>query len=79
MNYYPRLPGSLNRGLLRPLALASARTSESHLFEGMVIGTLKRHQGMNRCGSIGRVRNHNQLRVKGMCYNLKKMLLRGAI
>jgi IS5 family transposase len=44
-----------------------------------VIGTLKRHYGMERCRYLGRVRNHNHFWLKGMCYNLKKMLvLQGA-
>ena len=44
-----------------------------------VIGTLKCRYGMERCRYIGRVRNHNHLWFKGMCYNLKKMLvLQGA-
>jgi IS5 family transposase len=127
--------------LLRRLALTSARTSESHLFEEMVIGdeaavfadgayakdarkaalrgrgvfcgiinrpwryraitaqqkrrnrfysrvrravervigTLKCRYGLERCRYIGKVRNHNHLWLKGMCYNLKKMLvLQGA-
>jgi IS5 family transposase len=127
--------------LLRRLALTSARTSESHLFERMVIGdeaavfadgayakdarkqalrgrgvfcgiinrpwryrpitekqkrrnkfysrvrravervigTLKRHYGMERCRYLGRRRNHNHFWLMGICYNLKKMLvLQGA-
>jgi IS5 family transposase len=128
-------------GLIRRLALTSARTSESNLFEGMVIGdeaavfadgayakdarqqglrgrgvfcgiinrpwryrpitekqkrrnkfysrvrravervigTLKRHYGMERCRYLGQRRNHNHLWLMGICYNLKKMLvLQGA-
>jgi IS5 family transposase len=128
-------------GLIRRLALTSARTSESNLFEGMVIGdeaavfadgayakdarkkalrgrgvfcgiinrpwryrpitaqqkrrnkfysqvrravervfgTLKRHYGMERCRYVGGVRNRCHFWLKGICYNLKKMLvLQGA-
>jgi IS5 family transposase len=44
-----------------------------------VIGTMKCRYGMERCRYLGRVRNHNHLWLKGMCYNLKKMLvLQGA-
>jgi IS5 family transposase len=44
-----------------------------------VIGTLKRHYAMERCRYLGRLRNHNHFWLKGMCYNLKKMLvLQGA-
>jgi IS5 family transposase len=44
-----------------------------------VIGTMKRHYGMERCRYLGRLRNHNHFWLKGMCYNLKKMLvLQGA-
>jgi IS5 family transposase len=44
-----------------------------------VIGTLKCRYGLERCRYLGRVRNHNHLWLKGMCYNLKKMLvLQGA-
>ncbi len=127
--------------LLRRLALTSARTSESQLFQGMVIGdeaavfadgayakdarkkalrgrgvfcgiinrpwryrpitekqkrrnkfysrvrravervigTLKRHYGMERCRYVGGVRNRCHFWLKGICYNLKKMLvLQGA-
>jgi IS5 family transposase len=128
-------------GLLRRLALTSARTSESHLFEGMVIGdeaavfadgayakdarkralrgrgvfcgiinrpwryrpiteqqkrrnkfyarvrravervigTLKCRYGLERCRYVGGVRNRCHLWLKGICYNLRKMLvLQGA-
>jgi IS5 family transposase len=131
-------PGS---GLIWHLALTSARTSESHLFEGMVIGdeaavfadgayakdarkrtlrgrgvfcgiinrpwryrpiteqqksrkkfyarvrravervigTLKRRYGLERCRYVGGVRNRCHLWLKGICYNLRKMLvLQGA-
>ena len=127
--------------LLRRLALTSARTSESHLFERMVIGdeaavfadgayakdarkqalrgrgvfcgiinrpwryraitaqqkrrnkfysrvrravervigTLKGHYGMDRCRYVGGVRNRCHFWLKGICYNLKKILvLQGA-
>ena len=127
--------------LLRRLALTSARTSESHLFERMVIGdeaavfadgayakdarkqalrgrgvfcgiinrpwryraitaqqkrrnkfysrvrravervigTLKRHYGMDRCRYVGGVRHRCHFWLKGICYNLKKILvLQGA-
>ena len=40
-----------------------------------VIGTLKCRYGMERCRYLGRVRNHNHFWLKGMCYNLKKMLM----
>jgi IS5 family transposase len=44
-----------------------------------VIGTLKCRYGLERCRYIGQVRNHNHLWLKGMCYNLRKMLvLQGA-
>jgi transposase, IS5 family len=44
-----------------------------------VIGTLKCRYGLERCRYLGRLRNHNHLWLKGMCYNLKKMLvLQGA-
>jgi IS5 family transposase len=44
-----------------------------------VIGTLKCRYGLARCRYIGKVRNHNHLWLKGMCYNLRKMLvLQGA-
>jgi IS5 family transposase len=44
-----------------------------------VIGTLKCRYGLERCRYIGKVRNHNHLWLKGMCYNLRKMLvLQGA-
>ena len=128
-------------GLIRRLALTSARTSESNLFEGMVIGdeaavfadgayakdarkkalrgrgvfcgiinrpwryrsiteqqkrrnkfysrirravervigTLKCRYGMDRCRYVGGVRNRCHLWLKGICYNLRKMLvLQGA-
>ena len=44
-----------------------------------VFGTLKRHYGMERCRYVGGVRNRCHFWLKGMCYNLKKMLvLQGA-
>ena len=44
-----------------------------------VIGTLKCRYGLARCRYLGLRRNHNHLWLKGMCYNLKKMLvLQGA-
>ena len=44
-----------------------------------VIGTLKCRYGLERCRYVGLGRNHNHLWLKGMCYNLKKMLvLQGA-
>jgi IS5 family transposase len=44
-----------------------------------IIGTLKRHYRMERCRYLGRLRNLNHFWLKGMCYNLKKMLvLQGA-
>jgi IS5 family transposase len=44
-----------------------------------VFGTLKRHYGMDRCRYVGGVRNRCHFWLKGMCYNLKKMLvLQGA-
>jgi IS5 family transposase len=44
-----------------------------------VIGTLKRHYGMERCRYVGGVRNRCHFWLKGICYNLKKMLvLQGA-
>jgi IS5 family transposase len=44
-----------------------------------VIGTLKRHYSMERCRYRGRLRNLNHFWLKGICYNLKKMLvLQGA-
>jgi IS5 family transposase len=44
-----------------------------------VIGTLKCHYGLARCRYLGRRRNLNHLWLKGICYNLKKMLvLQGA-
>jgi hypothetical protein len=62
-------------GLLRRLALTAASTSESHLFEAMVIGTLKRHYKMERCRYLGRVCNRCHIWLKGICYSLKKMLV----
>jgi IS5 family transposase len=45
-----------------------------------VIGTLKCRYGLERCRYLGLRRNHNHLWLKGICYNLKKMLvLQGAI
>jgi IS5 family transposase len=44
-----------------------------------VIGTLKCRYGLERCRYLGRVRNRCHLWLKGICYNLKKMLvLQGA-
>jgi IS5 family transposase len=44
-----------------------------------VIGTLKCRYGMARCRYLGLRRNHNHLWLKGICYNLRKMLvLQGA-
>jgi transposase, IS5 family len=44
-----------------------------------VFGTLKRHYGMERCRYVGGVRNRCHFWLKGICYNLKKMLvLQGA-
>jgi transposase, IS5 family len=44
-----------------------------------VIGTLKCRYGLERCRYLGLKRNHNHLWLKGMCYNLRKMLvLQGA-
>jgi IS5 family transposase len=44
-----------------------------------VIGTLKCRYGLVRCRYLGLRRNHNHLWLKGICYNLKKMLvLQGA-
>ncbi len=44
-----------------------------------VIGTLKCRYGLERCRYLGWRRNHNHLCLKGICYNLKKMLvLQGA-
>ncbi len=44
-----------------------------------VIGTLKRHYGMDRCRYLGQVRNRGHFWLVGICYNLKKMLvLQGA-
>ena len=40
-----------------------------------VIGTLKCRYGLERCRYLGKVRNHNHLWLKGMCYNLRKMLV----
>jgi IS5 family transposase len=40
-----------------------------------VFGTLKRHQGMERCLFVGGVRNRCHFWLKGICYNLKKMLV----
>ena len=40
-----------------------------------VIGTLKCRYGLERCRYLGLVRNHNHFWLKGMCYNLKKMLV----
>jgi transposase, IS5 family len=44
-----------------------------------VIGTLKCRYGLERCRYLGLVRNYNHFWLKGMSYNLKKMLvLQGA-
>jgi transposase, IS5 family len=44
-----------------------------------VFGTLKRHYGMERCRYVGGVRNRCHFWLKGICFNLKKMLvLQGA-
>jgi IS5 family transposase len=44
-----------------------------------VIGTLKCRYGLGRCRYLGLRRNHNHLWLKGICYNLRKMLvLQGA-
>jgi hypothetical protein len=44
-----------------------------------VIGTLKCRYGLARCRYVGGVRNHIHSWLKGMGYNLRKMLvLRGA-
>jgi IS5 family transposase len=44
-----------------------------------VIGTWKRRYGLERCRYLGLRRNLNHLWLKGMCYNLRKMLvLQGA-
>ena len=44
-----------------------------------VFGTLKRHYGMERCRYVGGVRNRCHFWLKGICYNLRKMLvLQGA-
>jgi len=44
-----------------------------------VIGTLKCRYGLERCRYLGLRRNHHHLWLKGICYNLKKMLvLQGA-
>jgi len=44
-----------------------------------VFGTLKRHYGMDRCRYVGGVRNRCHFWLKGICFNLKKMLvLQGA-
>jgi IS5 family transposase len=44
-----------------------------------VIGTLKCRYGLVRCRYLGLRRNHNHLWLKGICYNLRKMLvLQGA-
>jgi IS5 family transposase len=44
-----------------------------------VIGTLKCRYGLERCRYLGHMRNHNHIWLKGMCYNLRKMLvLQGA-
>ena len=44
-----------------------------------VIGTLKCRYGLERCRYLGLRRNHNHMWLKGICYNLRKMLvLQGA-
>jgi IS5 family transposase len=44
-----------------------------------IIGTLKCRYGLERCRYLGLRRNLNHLWLKGMCYNLRKMLvLQGA-
>ena len=44
-----------------------------------IIGTLKCRYGLARCHYLGLRRNHNHLWLKGICYNLRKMLvLQGA-
>jgi transposase, IS5 family len=44
-----------------------------------IIGTLKCRYGLVRCRYLGLRRNHNHLWLKGICYNLRKMLvLQGA-
>jgi IS5 family transposase len=40
-----------------------------------VIGTLKCRYGLARCRYLGRRRNLNHLWLKGICYNLRKMLV----
>jgi transposase, IS5 family len=40
-----------------------------------VIGTLKRHYGMERCRYLGQMRNRCHFWLVGICYNLKKMLV----
>ena len=40
-----------------------------------VIGTLKCHYGLERCRYLGLKRNLNHLWLKGICYNLRKMLV----
>ena len=40
-----------------------------------VFGTLKCHYGLARCRYLGLKRNHNHLWLKGICFNLKKMLV----
>jgi IS5 family transposase len=64
----------------------SRRQKKRHKFFGRVrravervIGTLKCRYGLARCRYLGLRRNHNHLWLKGICYNLKKMLvLQGA-
>ena len=44
-----------------------------------VFGTLRCHYGMDRCRYVGGARNRCYFWLKGICYNLKKMLvLQGA-
>jgi len=53
--------------------------SQVHRAVERVIGTLKCRYGLKRCRYVRLRRNHNHLWLKGMCYNLKKMLaLQGA-
>jgi IS5 family transposase len=40
-----------------------------------IIGTLKCRYGLARCRYLGLKRNHNHLWLKGICYNLRKMLV----
>jgi IS5 family transposase len=76
--------GIINRPW-RYRAITAQQKKRNKFFSGVrraverVIGTLKCRYGLERCRYIGRVRNHNHLWFKGICYNLKKMLvLQGA-